>query len=61
MFVYPTESVASVLSKNRLFEISTTGIYETSIICTLFSLNQHTSVLAVGIRLLAYKRRVYGV
>ncbi len=30
-------------------------------VCTLFSLNQHTSMLAAGIRLLAYKHRVYGV
>ncbi len=39
-------SAASVLSKNRQFEIFTTSIYETSIIRTLFSLNQHTSIQA---------------
>ncbi len=50
-------SIASVLSKNRHLEISTTSIYETSIVCALFSLNQHTSMLAAGIRLLAYKHR----
>ncbi len=51
-------SVVSVLSKNRQFEISTTSIYETGILCTLFSSNQHTSMLAAGIHLLAYKHRV---
>ncbi len=55
------ESVASVLSKKRQVKISNTSSSETSIVCTLFSLNQHTSMLVVGIRLLAYKHRVYGV
>ncbi len=66
--LYPLAKVLRVsyqfcefLSKNRQFEISATSIYEASIVCTLFSLNQHTSVLAAGIRLLAYKHRVYGV
>ncbi len=54
-------SVASVLSKKRLFEFSSTSIYQTSIICTPFSMNQHTNMLAAGIRLLAYKHRVYRV
>ncbi len=58
------ESVASVLSVLRQFYKKQTiwnlyfSIYETSIICTLFSLNQHNSVFAEGIRLLAYKHRV---
>ncbi len=50
MFAHPSESVvsvfisvASVLSKNRQLEISTTSIYETIIVRTLFSLNQHTT------------------
>ncbi len=41
-------SIARVLSKNRLFEFSFT-IYQTSIVCTPFNMNQHTSVLTVGL------------
>ncbi len=47
-------SVASVLSRNGLFEFSSTTIYQISIVCTPFSMNQHTNMLAVGICLLAY-------
>ncbi len=73
MFVHPSESVATVLSVLRVFyqccecfikkqtEISMTSIYETIFLCTLFSLNQHTSMFATGIHLLAYKHHVYGV
>ncbi len=52
MFVQPSESVTSVLLKNRLFGFSSTSIYQTSIVCTPFSLNQHTSMLAAGTSLL---------
>ncbi len=51
----------SVLSKNRQFEFSSTSIYQTSIVCTSFRMNQHTNMLTGGIRLLAYKHRVYVV
>ncbi len=61
MFVHPSESVASVLSENRLFEFSSSSIYQASIVYTPFTLNQRISRLAAGISLLAYKHRVYGV
>ncbi len=51
--LYTLAKVLRVLSKNRLFEFSSTSIYQTSIVCTPFSLNQHTSMLAAGTRLLA--------
>ncbi len=59
--LYTLAKVLSVLSKNRLFGFSSTSIYQTSIVRTPFSLSQHTSMLAAGISLLAYKYRVYGV
>ncbi len=60
MFVYLSVSVANVLSKNRLLEFFSTSIYQTSIVCIPFSLNQHTSLLAAGAHLLAKKRCVRG-
>ncbi len=49
-------SFRSVLLENRLFEFSSA-----SIVWIPFSLNQHTSMPAAGISLLAHKRRVYWV
>ncbi len=47
--------------KKRLFGFSSTSIYQTSIVCTPFSMNRHINMLAVSIPILAYKHRVYGV
>ncbi len=38
--------------RKQMFEFSSTSIYQTSIVCTLFSLYQHTNMLAAGISLL---------
>ncbi len=68
-------SIASVLSvlrvfyqcceyfikKQIVFEFSSTSIlYQSGIVCSLFSSNPHTSMLAAGTRLLAYTHRVHG-
>ncbi len=42
MFVHPSKSVASVLSKNKLFQFFSSSIYQTSIVCTPFSMIQHS-------------------
>ncbi len=47
--------------KKQTFEFSSTSIYQTSIICTPFSLNQNTTMLAAGTHLLAHKHHGYAV
>ncbi len=54
-------SVASVLTDCFNFLLLVFIIYQTSILCTPFGMNQHTNLLAAGIRLLTYKHRVCGV
>ncbi len=54
-FVRPSESVAIVLSVLRVC-YQVTDCF--NIVCTPFSPNQHSSMFAAGINLLAYKHRV---
>ncbi len=52
------------MRRNRVYEaleFSSTSIYQTSIVCIPFSLNQYTSMLTAGTCLLAQKHHVYRV